>query len=939
MKLKEVIMVLLVFIGAILTLIIGDQEVLAGSKKVNSVHKTIQSTSGIPFIPENYAYRDWRAVATEFNQMLFNFDEYRLGYIDRSYQNTGRESLGFLTYESDVQDINQAQAITAIGALLSANLLGKEEIGEKYLEELLPLVESYYNVENGEGLFLNYENVNSTDLSFWEQVYPGLLYFMLMDRYDATVDSEQILQSIADTWYDVVMNLGGGEGMVDFGYTGYDFKEKAPYDNGEWIEPGAAAGVAMIQYYAFERFGERKYIQAATACMKYLEEFQRNPGYEVLYLYLPYLSARLNATENFHFDTAKYMEFFFTESDYRHEYGMFNGGYATGLIGQRTEYGGSPESFSSIVAATAIVPTLKYDQRYAVEIGRYLLQLTQSLNLFYPDDTTIPYDMVSRLEGADGEKKSVLSGAYLGLLAAMIEPTNVEGILKVDLNTNDYYVAENKRVPMYLLFNPYETEQEVEYIVQSEEPVNLYNVMTQEFITKVVSGQTSIKIKATDAVIIAEIPYTEGENRYDEDRKVESSIDAKVLGAVNFVGLSQYEPIANDYPIDLEINTSQDDAISNINIYMDGNPIFQNVTYTKPYVVDVSKLSNGYHLLKAEIITSSGLKDYAYARIFIQKDENPYLLNELPNRLISWNSIDSGVVDFINGESEVRVSGQSQSGIESQPFMIDFSQVPMLSMEVANFNKPWSLRLKVKETGETFYILENSTEAGHIKTSLNYALHKLNAQNFHLLGEHEVSLQIIMEDDAGYVDIDKVRLFNQGLQPMKERAWKKAFTTQEITHWQARLNALGTVNYYDGRAVVKNLNKEGSGGIQTGYFEVDVNKKPTFTIDVRDVDELWSLLVYVEGDSRGYYLQYPTDKTGVFSYNVYDTLKTVYQTDDIPGRHNIQFWIISNGTYGSQVSIESLKMEYSKSWLEWTVIGTMAFLSVLAIAVNVNKEF
>lgn len=186
-------------------------------------------------------------------------------------------------------------------------------------------MESYYNVENGEGILLNYENGSSLELSFWEQVYPGMLYFMLMDRYEATLDSEQILRSIADNWYDVVMDLGGSQGMVDFAYTGYDFKQKVPYDNGEWTEPGAAAGVAMIQYFAYERFEDRKYMKAATECMKYLEEFQRNPGYEVVYLYLPYLSARLNAMENGHFDTAKYMEFFFTESDYRHEYGMFNG--------------------------------------------------------------------------------------------------------------------------------------------------------------------------------------------------------------------------------------------------------------------------------------------------------------------------------------------------------------------------------------------------------------------------------------------------------------------------------------------------------------------------------------------------------------------------------------------------------------------------------------
>ena len=76
------------------------------------------------------------------------------------------------------------------------------------------------------------------------------------------------------------------------------------------------------------------------------------------------------------------MEFFFTESDYRHEYGTFNGDFATGLIGERTQYGGTPYSFQSIVGATALGPMLKYDQRYAVEVGRYLLQVTQNLNLF-----------------------------------------------------------------------------------------------------------------------------------------------------------------------------------------------------------------------------------------------------------------------------------------------------------------------------------------------------------------------------------------------------------------------------------------------------------------------------------------------------------------------------------------------------------------------------
>ena len=58
-------------------------------------------------------------------------------------------------------------------------------------------------------------------------------------------------------------------------------------------------------------------------------------------------------------------------------------------------------------------------------------------------------------------------------------------------------------------------------------------------------------------------------------------------------------------------------------------------------------------------------------------------------------------------------------------------------------------------------------------------------------------------------------------------------STQKITHWQSRLNALAKINYYQGTANVLNLNPNGNGGMQTSYFEVDLSKKPQFKIKVR----------------------------------------------------------------------------------------------------------
>lgn len=943
MKLKQLFLFGLSFICFIVTVAFGTQTVNAEEAKSESIYKYIQATRDIPYLPANYRYIDWRDKATKFNEMLFNMNDYNLMFHEAVSENTGRETVGVVTYTDEERNSQTTQALTLIGALLSAEKLNKESIGKEKLQELVQFVEAYYNIKNGEGTFLNYQDVDSTELSFWQQIYPALMYFMLMDRYEATVDSDAMLRNIADTWYEVVMDLGGSDGIVDFGYTGYDFKNKKPFDNGEWVEPDAAAGVALLEYYAFQKFNDRKYMKAAALCMNYLDEFQRNPGYELLYLYLPYLSARLNAVEDYNFNTAKYMEFFFTQSDYRHEYGILKEEYGTGLIGERTQYGGAPYSFQSIVGATALIPMLKYDQRYAVEVGRYLLNVTQNLNLFYDvNDPTyvdlIPTEKVEKDRETSDQKLSVLSGAYLGLLGAMIEPTNIDGILKVDLNTNEYYVDEDKQYPTFLMFNPYEEEKTVKYNIQSEGKVDLYDMVSHSFIAEGVTSETDVKIKSTDAVIILEIPIDEGDNQYKIDRKVEHSVTANVEASVNIVGISEYEPIADDYPIDLEIKSTDDTAVSDITIYVDGKPVFKNVTYTKPYTVQVDKLTNGYHILEAEITTNTGAKDHSYARIFIQKDENPYLINDHAHDIANWSSYQNGYANLVEENKEIRIGGTTGSGVISQPFEIDFSQVPMLDLQVGSFTGPWSLIVKDVTNNQDFYLLQNSTESGHIIIPINYNLNKLNPGIFHLLGKHEIQLAIVTDEADKEVTLQNVRIFNQGLQPLEEREWKRSFTTQKITHWQSRLNALAKINYYHGTANVLNLNPNGNGGMQTGYFEVDLNKNPQFKINVQAVDELWSLLVYVEGSDRGYYLQYPTDKTGTFTYDIDKVLEKAIPKEELGDKLNLQFWVVSNGEYASEVKLDYLRLEYSKNWLEIIAIGGIALLSVIAICVNLNKD-
>ena len=83
-------------------------------------------------------------------------------------------------------------------------------------------------------------------------------------------------------------------------------------------------------------------------------------------------------------------------------------------------------------------------------------------------------------------------------------------------------------------------------------------------------------------MIVLEIPVDEGDNEYKINRKLERSVTAEVPAAVNIIGISEYEPLSDHYPIDLEIKSVGGVSVSDITIYIDGRVVFQNVNYTNP---------------------------------------------------------------------------------------------------------------------------------------------------------------------------------------------------------------------------------------------------------------------------------------------------------------------------------------------------------------------
>ena len=84
---------------------------------------------------------------------------------------------------------------------------------------------------------------------------------------------EQAL-SVALKWHEACVALGGKTdplALPNFDHTGLKLATMQPVEKG-WIEPEAAAGIAWLEYMAWVRFKDPRFLTAADWAIRSLEE-------------------------------------------------------------------------------------------------------------------------------------------------------------------------------------------------------------------------------------------------------------------------------------------------------------------------------------------------------------------------------------------------------------------------------------------------------------------------------------------------------------------------------------------------------------------------------------------------------------------------------------------------------------------------------------------
>jgi len=483
--------------------------------------KDIAAVEWMPNLPEPFEVIDWREKARAYDRFVFDFhatgEFLPLVWLDESRINMDRPTFGLPSYVGAPDQrqglTNSQEGITCMGAVLGATLVGIDKSRQEH--DYVEMCEAWFNSRNGMNLVLNRQR-DSAGGSFWYELFPHIVFYALADRYPDKPRLGEILRITADRWRQVCLDLADGNGVPDFNHLSFDFRDRKPVDNGKWREPDAAAAVAWLQYAAWRKFGNSNDLAAAERCVRFLQQQQRNPYYEVLLPFGTLTAARLNAELGRDYDVDRLLNWCFDISDTRGGWGVTIGhwgGYdCDGLLGSIDNRCGYAFAMNTFAQAGALVPLARYEPRYARAIGKWMLNLANAARLFYPGglppghETSafwkgdpqrviayegLRYEWQGKSPCATGDPVAMKWGpktdlglygsSYVGMLGAIVRPTSDSRILQLDCLATDFF--RGKAWPTLLCYNPYSEPRNFEFAVGTAAS-DIYDAIGGEFVAR-----------------------------------------------------------------------------------------------------------------------------------------------------------------------------------------------------------------------------------------------------------------------------------------------------------------------------------------------------------------------------------------------------------------------------------------------------------------------
>jgi hypothetical protein len=580
--------------GLVILMIIVVFPTIHINQPVYSQQIVINRIEQMPNLPTPYEMRNWEDATIGYDSYVFDFNltgQYLpLIWWRTNTVNYPHISFGLHTVVGTTSPLS-AEAINVLPAVISASLVGIDKSNQNGYNWVL-MCEEYFNKQNGANIYLNHPSGSNWD-DWWYDVMPNVFFYQLYDIYPNTGDFEYQFTSVADRWLEAVEVMGGSTipwHKPFMNYRAFNLMTMTPYSSGV-PEPEAAGALAWIFYNAYIETGDDKYQIGAEWALEFLNDLTSNPSYELQLAYGVYLAARMNAEIGTTYDVEKLINWCFNVGPLR-DWGVIIGHWGSydvhGLIGEVNGSNDYAFLMNSFEQAGALIPLVRYDDRFARAIGKWVLNASNAARLLYtnylPDQNQdseewshqydpnsyiahealretqygqSPYATGDAISGNWGMTNLALYGSsHVGILGGIIDTTNVEKILLLDLLKTDYY--HNLAYPSYLVFNPFNEDRVIE-VNFGVGPYDIYDAASNSFLKNGISGSTTLTIPSDEAVVAVIIPSA-GTITYHLDEMLVNGIVADYLSG---------QPVSN-YPPRIKSLSADSTLVllgTNINIY------------------------------------------------------------------------------------------------------------------------------------------------------------------------------------------------------------------------------------------------------------------------------------------------------------------------------------------------------------------------------------
>ncbi|MCC6399011.1 MAG: laminin G, partial [Bacteroidetes bacterium] len=517
-------------------------------------HISIPRIDQMPDMPSPYHMRDWKRVALAYDSLAFDLTRseqyFPLVFLITNTANyPGQISFGLQSYVGDGRS-ETGEAINLLPAVVGATLCGANK-RLQFGRDWVTMCQEYFNNRPEENVYLN-EPVANSGSDWWYDVMPNVFFYQLASLHEGAGDFTRQFGIVADRWLESVYAMGGS--LAPWSHPGLEHRgwylATMTPNNETPHEPEAGGSIAWLLYHASLVTGNREYRYGAELCIEELNAYTTNPAYELQLAYGTYLAARMNGELGTSFNVEKMVNWCFDVSPLRSwgaVVGTWGGYDCSGLIGEVNGWNDYAFAMNTFEQIGALVPLVRYDPRFARAIGKWTLNAANASRLFYgaflPDanqDSRVwssqydpgsvfahealrqrgpgqitPYATGDAIAGGWAPTNlSLYSSSHVGILGAIIDTTEVPGVLKLNLLATDYFHAP--AYPTYLFYNP-DTLDHVVTLAVGGGLHDVYNTVTKTFLAQAVSGAAGISIPARDAIVLVIAP-SGGTVSYDEER-------------------------------------------------------------------------------------------------------------------------------------------------------------------------------------------------------------------------------------------------------------------------------------------------------------------------------------------------------------------------------------------------------------------------------------